>query len=198
MVGEDEGEFLRAHVTMVKGLDHLVGQRDAEPQELADLPQHLDPRPVAAPRAIRRIGEGRRQHAVARKPYAAHIDLRLRDRAGEMEPQRKPRIGPFAGSGGGRKPADPARQRRDVARQRGIAPDRPAEPVAKPVLRNARLAGRAAGAGALRRIGAVGGALRGAGRAGLVPGRGGGRFGSRGLRHDRLSGGCRQPDGSLY
>ena len=156
-VGEDEGELLHALMAEVKGLHHRVRQRNAEPAQFDHLPQHLDPRPVAAPRSIVRIVERPRQHGMAGAADADDVDLRLRDAARHMQFEPEPRIGPFAGSGRRRDAADASRPRRDVARERRIAPDRPVEPVTARILRHPRLAGRRAGAGALGRIGAVGG-----------------------------------------
>jgi hypothetical protein len=116
--------------------------------------------------ATHRHFAGPRHEITAHALHPAEIDLRRRDPPRQMELALQRRIGRFRiGAGARPEPTDRPRQSLDLGRMRRIGRDRPGQSVTQRVARHLRLAGRRPGAGAVARIGAVGGAFAFAHRA---------------------------------
>jgi hypothetical protein len=157
-VGDDQCEFRRALRPPERGLAHVVRHRDAANQQLADCDQHRDLPPQIAGRTIARVVERAGHDGVTGAPHPHEVNLRLRDRPGEIG-----KLGADADAGGAI--ADGARDPRDLLGQQRIVRGRNVEAMAERVLLNPRLAGRTARAGAQARVGPVGGALAFSGHA---------------------------------
>jgi hypothetical protein len=120
------------------GVAKLVGQRDAAPQELADLAEQPDPGVQALGGTPVRIGVGPADQRVTRAAHAAQIDLRLRDPARQAQAFPEGDVHAVGVGGGWRRragPADILGQRFDPGRGGGIARHRHAQPVATRILR---------------------------------------------------------------
>ena len=126
-VGDDQCKFQRALRPPERGLAHVVRHRDAADQQLADCDQHRDLPPQIAGRTIARVVERAGHHGVTGAPHPHEVNLRLRDRPGEIG-----KLGADADAGGAI--ADGARDPRDLLGQQRIVRGRNVEAMAERVL----------------------------------------------------------------